>query len=439
VVLDNGMVVLLLEDHELPLVDAIAVTRSGGRLDPPAQAGLASLAVRVMRSGGTEAMSGDALDELLEDRAASLEVRVDDTSLRAGMKALTKDWPEVLRVLADVLRRPAFDPRQIEVARGQAIATVARRNDNAERIAMRELKRVVYGADSPYARTPTFATLAGLRRDDLVAWHRQNLHPERIVLGLVGDFDARQALARVREAFGDWRRGPARQEPDLPYRHTPSPGVYYVEKDDMAQSQLAIGHLGLLKSDPDYYALEVLNELFGGGFTSRLTAHLRTGKGLTYGVLGQIGSGWDQPGLAMLWMSTKTATTGAGIAALLAEAHDLQARPPSDDEIALAKRSILNSFVFRLSSKLAVLEQQLSTELYGYPRDWLARYRTGVLAVRPDAVRAAARHLRPADFAILVVGPAKGQDRPLDDFGRVTTLDVTLPPPPAAFSGAAQR
>ncbi len=431
VVLDNGLVVMLLEDHELPLVEATALVRAGSRLDPAAKVGLADLAATVLRTGGTTALPSERLDDYLDSRAATVEVIPGQAMTRATLSSLAQDLPDVLKVFADVLRRPAFDPQRIEVARNQMVTGVARQNDDPGQIAGRELTELVYGSDSPYGRTETFETLRAIGRDDLAAWHREHVHPDRIVLGLVGDFRSEEVLRLVREVFGDWPRGPAASAAaaGIPYRREPSPGVFYVRKDDVTQSNVFIGHLGIERNDPDYYAVEVANQVLSGSTSARLFSNIRTRQGLAYAVFGQVGSDWDHPGLTLLFLSTKTETTGAAIAALLGEARNLVGpQPPTAEEVARAKQTILNSFIFNSETRRQVLSQQVSYEAYGYPLDWLSRYRAGIEAVTPEQVRqAAARHLRPGDFSILVVGPSEGRDRPLTDFGPVKEIDITLP------------
>lgn len=427
VVLENGLVVMLLEDHELPLVEATALIRTGSRDDPAGRTGLADLGATVLRTGGTSRMPSDQLDDWLEGRAASVEVTAGRASTRASMSALAQDFPETLRVFADVLRRPAFDSARLEVARNQAVAGVARQNDESDQILFREFLEVIYGPDSPYAASETHASLRALRREDLVQWHRQSFHPDRIVLGLVGDFRTEDALRLVREAFGDWPRGPQAKAVEASWRKQPSPGVYWVEKDDIAQSNILIGHLGVRKDDPDFYPLEVVNQILSGSFASRLINEVRTRKGLAYAVDGRVASDWDFPSATYLYATTKTATTGAGIEALLEEARGMRTRPPSAEEVDRAKQGILGSFIFNVDSRRKVLGQQLTLELFGYPLGWLSRYRAGIEAVTVEQVRAAAvRHLRPEDFTIFVVGPAEGRDRPLTDFGKVTQVDVTI-------------
>jgi zinc protease len=440
--LDNGMVVMLIEDRELPLVEAIALVRTGERLEPADHAGLAAAAATVMRTGGTEAMDATALDDYLEGKAARIESFAGDDRATVTMSSLAEDFPEVLEVFADVVRRPAFAEDRLAVALNQARAVVARQNDQPQGILFRELEELIFGADSPYTFEPTYASLAAIDRSDLVDWHRRYYRPERTILGLVGDFDADRALERVREAFGDWNpEGPAEDGAPgdapigekVPFREEPTPGVFVVEKSDIDQSNIAMGHLGVLRSDPDYHALEVMNEVLGGGMSSRLATEVRTRRGLAYAVAGRVGSGWDRPGTVFLFTTTKVETTGEAIGALLDEMKAIRTeRQPTDEEVARAKRSILSSFVFRVDTPEDVLDQQLVLEYFGYPLDWLSRYQDRIEAVTTEEVRAAARqHLRPEELTILVVGPTEGRDTDLTGFGEVTPVDVTIAPPPS--------
>jgi zinc protease len=430
IVLDNGMVVMLLEDHELPLVEAIALVHAGSRLDPADKAGLAELTADVLRTGGTAKLTGDQLDDFLEGKAARIETQTADEFSRISMSSLKADFPQVLAVFADVLRHPVFAENRLAVAKNQALATVARQNDDPTDILFREFKRVAYGKGSAYGRTPTFASLGSIERPDLVAWHQLRFQPQGMVLGLVGDFRRDEALKLVRSAFGDWPRGTKdAKEPAVPYETTPMPGVYYVEKNDVTQSNIIMGGLGILRSNPDYYALEVVNQVLSGSFASRLFA-IRAQQGLAYTVFGRVGAEWDHPGMTFLFISTKTQTTGAAIDALLGEARGMTKSPPTDEEVAKGKQGLLNSFIFQADSKRKILTQQLSYEYFGYPLDWLTRYRAGIEAVTPAQVRAAAtKYLHPEQFEVVVVGPSTGTDKPLSAYGKVTPLDVTIERP----------
>ncbi len=428
--LKNGLTLMLLEDHELPLVEARALIRTGSRWEPADHVGLASLVGQVLRSGGTESTPSDALDDLLEDRAAVIETFIGAESGMATMSSLRDDFPEMLAVLADILRHPAFEEDKLEVAKTQVASGIARQNDDANGIAGREFQQLIYGAESPYARDTTYETLANIDRQDLVAWHDKYFHPQNIILGLVGDFESKKAIALVKKIFGDWPKGPALEQVETTMGESPS-GIFHVEKNDVTQSYIRIGHLGIERHNPDYHAVELMNEVFGGSFAARLFSRVRSKKGLAYNVGGRVGSGWDHPGIFSMSMSTKTETTMAGIEALLEEARNMTSEPPTDEEVEKARASILNSFVFRADSTGEILNQQMTYAYYGFPLDWMQRYRRGIESTTTAQVReVAAKYIHPDDFAILVVGPSTGTDGSLSSLGEVQMLDISIPEPP---------
>lgn len=430
--LDNGMTVVLLEDHELPLVRMTALLRAGSRYESADKTALAAITAEVMRTGGTGSKSGDEIDDFLEARAATIELSAGVSSLSAGLDVLKQDVDTVLPLFVEILRQPAFAEEKIEVVRTGITAGIARQNDDPQGILFREFDDLIYGEDSPWARVPTYASVGAITRDDLVAFHRAHVHPNRMVLGIVGDFDAEAMLGKVRQAFADWPAGPeAGPAPGAVDGVVADTGVYYVEKTDMTQSNIAMGHLGIVRDHPDYYAVEVMNEVFSGGFASRLFSNVRSKKGLAYSVRGSVGAGWDHPGTTQLWMTTKTETTAAGIEALIEEARNLTAAPPTAEEVARAKESILSSFIFNFDSREEILGRQLELAFFDYPLDWLERYRAGIEAATVEQVReAAAEHVHPDAFRILVVGPSEGVDKPLSTFGEVHAVDISIPEPP---------
>ena len=211
----------------------------------------------------------------------------------------------------------------------------------------------------------------------------------------------------------------------------PKPGYYFVQKDDVNQSAIRMVHLGTTRDNPDYYAIEVLNELFGGGFTSRLFSNVRTKKGLAYYVGGGVGTTYDHPGVFQLSMGTKSGTTAAGLDALYEEIDGLEKNPPSADELKKAKDSLLNSFIFRVDSKEKVLRERMTYEYHGYPADFLERYRAGIEKVtQGDVTRVGRRYIHKDRLAVLVVGKAADFDRPLSSFGPVAAVDITIPQGP---------
>ena len=257
VVLDNGLVVMLIEDHELPLVKARIMVRTGSRWEPANKVGLAQLTGQVMRSGGTRNLASDELDDLLEDRAAVIETSIRTASGAAFMNCLKEDFPEMLGLLHDIVRYPAFDAEKIQVAKAQTVSGISRQNDSASQILGREFQELIYGSESPYARNSTYETIDHIGREDLVAFHHRYYHPDRMILGLVGDFDRQEALALVQKVFGDWPKGPQVEEPEVEFKKAATPGVFFVEKNDVTQSHIRMGHLGLRRDHPDFFCCDL--------------------------------------------------------------------------------------------------------------------------------------------------------------------------------------
>jgi zinc protease len=425
--LPNGLVIFLQEDHELPLIRGTARIRGGSREEPAAKVGLVSVYGQVWRTGGTKRLTGDQLDDDLEARGARVETGGGSDSTFASWDCLKESFDEVFATWVELLRHPEFREDKIPLAKNQLNTGIARRNDDASQIAGREVRKLGYGADSPYARVAEYATVAAVTRDDLAAWHKATVHPNNVILGVVGDFDSKAMEAALRKALGAWPRGPAAPSVDPAVRDA-KPGVYFVEKDDVTQAQIRMVHAGIRRDNPDYFAVEVMNEVFGGGFAARLFSSIRSKKGLAYSVGGGVGANFDHPGLFQLSMGTKSGSTAAAIDALYEETDNLLKTPATADELTRAKDAILNSFVFRFDTKQKVMAEKMLYEFYGYPPDFLERYRAGIEKVTADDVARVARaHVHKDKLALLVVGKAADFDRPLAGFGPVATLDITIP------------
>ena len=251
---------------------------------------------------------------------------------------------------------------------------ISRRNDDVDGIAGRESEKLAYGAQNPYARVAEYKTVAAVTRQDLLDWHHAHVSPNNIILGIVGDFDSAAMEAKLRQIYGAWPKGPALKEEKIEFQPA-KPGYYLVQKDDVNQSTINMVGVGITRDNPDYYAVRVFNEAFGGGFSSRLFRTIRTEKGLAYAVGGGIGSGFDHPGMVRLSMGTKSATTLESIQALDEQIDDVAKHPITEAEIKRAKDSILNSFVFNLDSPDKILRERMAYEFYGYPQDYLEKFR----------------------------------------------------------------
>lgn len=433
IALPNGMVIFLQEDKELPLVRGTAIIRGGARDVEAAKAGMAGIYGGAWRTGGTTTRSGDELDELLESRAASVETGTGMDSSTVSMNVLKQDFDTVFPIFVDVMRNPAFREDKIALAKTQAATGISRRNDEPGGILGRESTKLGYGPNSPYARQAEYATIASITRDDLLAFHKRFVHPNNIVMGFVGDFDAAQMEKKLRAAFGSWAKGP--QAPKPTDESTPAkPGIYFIEKQDVTQANIAMVHPGTTRNSPDYPAIVVMNEMFAGGFSGRLMQRLRTQRGLTYGVGGGLGTEWDRSGIFRVQMSTKSGTTLESVEALRNEVQGLLTQPFSDAELALAKESILAANVFTMDTRAKMLNQQMTLEFYGYPSDWYQRYPNLIEKVTlADVARVAKKYVSPDKLAILVVGNPGDFERPLSTLGQVTPIDITIPEPPAGM------
>jgi zinc protease len=430
--LDNGLKIFLMEDHELPLIDVTARILTGSIWEPAEKTGLAGIMGIVQRTGGTARMTGDEIDDFLEARAASVETSVSSSVGFASMDCLADDFDEVFPVFLDVLRTPRFAEEKIDLAKVQANTGIARRNDDVGGITSREFSRLVYGYDSPLAQMEEYATIDAITREDLLDWHARYYHPNNIYLGVVGDFDSGEMAERIRKALGEWERGPQATIEPIAYREKPDAGVYFIEKSDVTQANIRVGHLGITYDNPDFFAVQVMNEVLGGGFAARLFSRIRSEQGLAYSVGGGVRASFAYPGVAGFGMSTKSETMGQAVDSLMKEIAGMISEPATDAEIQRAKDSILNSFIFNYASKGQVLAQQMLYSYYGLPADFLETYRANIEKVtKEDVARVAERYLHPDEAAILVVGNSADFDRPLSSFGDVTEIDITIPMPPA--------
>ena len=430
-VLENGMVLYLLEDHELPLVQINAMIRTGSVYEPADKIGLAGLTGAVMRTGGTASMSGDALDEELEFMAAELGSSIGPDAGIASLDILAKDLDRGLTLFADMLMHPAFPQDKLDLAKQQALESIRRRNDNPAGIASRQFRKRVYGEDHPLARESTVETIGRITRADLVAFHSRDYHPDAVILSLSGDFEKKEMIEKIRRAFAGWPEGRIDRPSLPPVPDAFKPSVNLVEKD-ISQTHLRIGHLGIRQDDPDYFAVSLLNDILGGGgFRSRLFKTVRTEGGLAYSVGSTFTPGNLEPGMFVAYGETKAGSTYQAISAIEREIQRIRTAPVKEEELRLAKDSFLNSFVFSFSDPAMIVDRQASLEYYGLPADFLERFRDSVVHVtRQEILDVAQKHLQPDGLIVLAVGRPDRFDRPLSGLGilNVIPLDPTGEP-----------
>jgi len=427
VVLENGMVVYLLEDHELPLVSMTATMRTGSWLDPAEKIGLASLTGSIMRTGGGGGLSAERVDEELEQFAGDVSISIGRQSGSASLDVLSKDLNRGLQIFAGLIRTPAFASARVELAKLQAIEGIRRRQDTPGSIVGREFVKLLYGADHPTARESGIGSITRITRDDLVAFHRNTIYPNGMMLGVTGDFDKPAMLALLREVFGDWKKGevPVLSIADVPQSPTAKPVVRFVSKDT-SQTHLRIGHLTIKEQDPDYVALAIANDILGGSsFRSRLFNDVRTRRGLAYSVGSRLNSGVHDQGVWLMRAETKLPSTQEVITRFVANMERMRTELVTDSELAEAKEAYVNSFVFSFASSSAIVGRLIALEYDGLPKDFLQQLRARVIALTKEEILAAAKkHFNPERLTIVAVGSGEALPKLMSGFGEVKEIKL---------------
>ncbi|MXY49916.1 MAG: insulinase family protein [Gemmatimonadetes bacterium] len=427
VVLDNGIILYLVEDRRLPMINLSARFGVGSVNEPAERIGLAGITGAVIRTGGSTSMSGDEIDETLEGIGATVETQIGLVSGSAFMSALKDNVDTVLPILADILMHPAFPEDKIELEKVTARSTISRRNDDPTDMAFREYRKLIYGAESVYARHAEYATIDAITRDDLVAFHRDWMHPDNTMFGVWGDFDTDEMVKKISDVFGGWEKA-GFVRPDLPdVDYTYDSSVNLVRKDDINQSTVVLGHIGGVRDNPDYFALRVMNDILSGGFSGRLFRIVRSEQGLAYAVFGIYSANYNFPGIFYVACMTSSETTAQAIRSLRHEVGRMTTDEITEEELNLAKESFLNSFVFNFDSRREIIDRQMTYEYYGYPQDFLEKTKTGIEKVTVEDVKRVAReYLQPDKMRLIVVGNDQDFDEEMSAFGEVNEIDVTI-------------
>ena len=427
--LDNGMVVYLVEDRDFPLIGGTAIIRTGSRFEPANKVGLARLTGTVMRSGGTKNHPAEELNDILEQKAASVEADMGATSGSVSFSTLTEDLDTVFQLFAEVIRQPAFAPEKLALAKNQTKGAISRRNDDPGDIAAREFDKLIYGETSPYARTAEYATIDNISREDAIDFYSEYVRPENIILGIAGDFDKDEMKDRIDSTFADWEIESEVMAVDAPpATQKYESGVFLVDRPELTQSNVFLGHLGGQFDSPDYPALSLLNGVLNG-FGGRLFNEVRSRQGLAYSVYGYWSPSYDFDGKFIAGGQTQSNSTVPFIRAIKAEIEKLRTTPVGEEELANAKESILNSFVFNFQNPSQTLSRLMRYEYFGYPEDFIFDYQKEIKkTTAEDVLEVAQEYLQPEKIVTLVVGNSQAIQPPLSSLQQeVTTVDISIP------------
>lgn len=400
----NGMTVVVLEQHFLPIVELHALVKAGSSQDPPEKAGVANLVASLLDEG-TTSRSSKQLAEQIDFVGGSLGAQASEDFTTASARILRKDIDLGFTLLADILQHPAFPKQEFERVRSQILGEIVSDSDDPGHVAMKAFNQLVF-QNHPY-RWPvhgTEETLNKITLSDIQNFYAKEYLPNQIILTIVGDVTVEQATSLVQTYFGSWKRAPA---PPRPVRKQPNiekKTVQFIEKD-LTQSTIMLGHSGISRTNPDFYSVTVMNHVLGaGGFSSRLMDSIRDKQGLAYGIT----SHYDaraMPGSFWINLQTRTETTNQAINSALAEMKAIREAPVSDQELAEAKSFLMGSFPLRLDSTAKLAQVLGQVEFFGLGFDYFSQYPKWIDRVtKEDVQRVAKQYLNPQNYALVVVG-----------------------------------
>ena len=412
--LSNGLPVWVVEQHEVPIVQVDLIVRSGSAADPVGRFGLASFTAALLDEGaGTrDALAiADVIDYLGAELSTSSSFDASTVRLNVPVARLA----DALPIMADVALRPTFPKGEVERIRQERLTALQQGRDDPEDIARAAFPLVVFGPTHRYGTgaTGTLAALKTFTPDDLRAFHAARYQPSNAALLVVGDVKTAELLPLLERAYGGWTAAAAAAPPvvpEPPQLRTRRSGI--VDKPGAAQSQVRIGWVGVPRSTPDYYVLEVLNTILGGSFTSRLNQNLREQHGYSYGA----GSAFDMRRVAGMFFATAGVQgdkTAESVGEFFKELTGML-QPIPDAEIAKAKNYLALSYPRDFETSRAIAGQLAQAFVYDLPDDFFNTYVERIQAVTPAEVQQAAkRYIQPDKFAVIIVGDRKTIEAPV--------------------------
>jgi zinc protease len=416
VVLENGIILYILEDHELPLVTINALIKTGTMYDPAGKEGVAELTAYVMKTGGTQKLNSSEIDNQFDLLAASPSIAASLDSAQIDFSLLNKNVDQGLDLLSQILITPAFEQAKFDLARGLKNEELRRLKDDPQKLAIREFNRLIY-RDNSRGRFVSAKSLKNIERDDLIKFHGNFFQPQNIMFAVTGDISRDEAISKIQRYFGNWQsRGNSVSPPAAP-QNSPA-GLFYVDKE-IPQSTIISGQLSPGKNNPDYYAFTVLDFVIGsGGFPSRIFTAVRNNEGLAYSA-GSFYRARSDHGVFAAYAFTKTESTLKTIFLIDSVLKNVQANTITDKEIEWAKKSINNGFIFSFTSPAQIAWQQMKMEYDLLPADYLSTYRNKIENIQVDDLhKIAVKYLDKNNNTTLILGNIKKFGKTITGIGQ---------------------
>jgi len=430
----GGLRAYVQEDHSLPLFNITAIINGGELYIPKDKTGLGRVLGDQLIKGGTATKEGSVIEDRIDFIGGTLNFMVGERTSTLTLSVLAKDLDEGLATFFDVLRNPAFREDPLKLAKARFVEQLRQANDQPNGVLSREYEKLLYG-DNAVTWQPTKATYEGVTAADLKAFHAKYFVPKNVILAVSGDFSKPALKAKIEKLAAGWKGG-AVAFPALPKTFpSPEPGVYFIQKA-INQGYISLGHLGLEDTNPDYFAVQIMNFILGGGsFTSRITTKVRSDEGLSYNQGSRFTYRWGLPGTFAGYVQTKSSTVGYAVSLIEAEFDRIRQTPVSDAEMETALNYYLESFADSFQSPQVTMTNFANLEMTGKPMDYYKTYRAKIQAVTKAKVQEAAnKYIHPDKIAVMIVGDwepcNKGGDKwpgPLDKLGKVHKIALTDP------------
>jgi zinc protease len=407
IVLDNGMILLLSEKHDIPMVTMSMAIKAGSLVEPADKPGLASLTASLLTQG-TAKRTASQISREIDFIGGSLSVSGGSDFASAGLRVLTKDLRTGLDLLSDVLLNPVFDQKEIDRKVKESLAEIQRQKEEPGIIAGEAFAKIIFG-DHPYGKTndKVAAYLPKLVRQDMVDFHSTWYSPNNTIIAVVGDVNEKEIRQLLDEYFKSWKK---KEQQPQPFAQPPVMEKTVVQKldKDITQANIEMGHIGISRENPDYYAVMIMNYILGGGgFSARLMDNIRDNKGLAYDVHSGF-SARKEPGAFSVSIQTKNESANEVIGETFKEIRRIQKELVSEKELADAKAYITGSFPLKMDTYAKIASMLTSVEIYGLGLDFPQKYPGLINSVtREDIQRVAKKYLHPDAMAIVVVADQK--------------------------------
>lgn len=423
--LANGLTVIIVPSQRLPLVDFRLVARAGAVEDPDGKGGVAQLTAELLTQGAGS-RSAQQLAEAIEFVGGSLEASAGQEQFTVSAEVLRRDFGLGLELLRDCVVSPSFAPEEFARKRDETLGAIASDKSEPSVIAEDHMAEYLWGS-GPLARPArgTEASVTAITRDDVVAFHRRFVTPERATLVIVGDVDAKSALAAVSRAFVAWKRG-AQPLAD-PYAAAPAVHgrtVRIIDKPEATQAQIRLACPGVARSDPDYFAIMVANTILGDGFTSRLVNSVRVEKGLTYSINSRFAM-LRGAGSFRIGTFTRNEKLRACVDAVLEEVRKLVDQGPTEAELDKARNYLSGQYPIELQAPDDLAGGIANVEFFGLDPRFIETYNERVHAVTmADVRRVLKQRFCVDDLKILVVTRADVAKPALEGLGPVEVRPI---------------